>query len=113
MFQASLGFSCHSLTDRLPNTVQWAGHMTSLGPVVGAGGRLGWDMEAFRRIPTTDVKMRQARKKELRLKYLNKKFLIGPKSCVPKSITEKLVEAAGSWSHLMNDSTLPDKVFQV
>ncbi len=37
------------MADRLPNTVQWAGHMTSLGPVVGAGHRLGWDMEAFRR----------------------------------------------------------------
>ena len=70
-------------------------------------------MEALRRIPESDSKMRQARKKELRAKYLNKKFLVGPKSGVPKSVAEKLVEAAGSWSHLMNDSVLPDEIFNV
>ena len=75
--------------------------------------RLWADLEALRRIPEADVKMLQARKKELRVKYLNKKFLVGPKSCVPKSVVEKLVDAAGSWSHLMNDSVLPDEIFQV
>ena len=75
--------------------------------------RLWADLEALRRIPESDAKMRLARKKELRAKYLNKKFLVGPKSGVPKSVAEKLVEAAGSWSHLINDSVLPDEIFHV
>jgi hypothetical protein len=39
--------------------------------------------------------MKASRKREIRNKYFNKKFLIGPKSSIPKSITEKLVSIGG------------------
>lgn len=50
------------------------------------------DIEAFKRIPHTDEKKRDAKAKEIKVKYLNKKYFFGPNSPAGKEGQEKVCE---------------------
>lgn len=54
------------------------------------------DLEAFRRTPHTDERRRDARAKDIKTKYLNKKYFFGPNSPAGKQGQNKV----GPWTCL-------------
>ncbi|KAL3869360.1 hypothetical protein ACJMK2_042052 [Sinanodonta woodiana] len=61
------------------------------------------DIEAFRRIPHTDEKKRDAKAKEINQKYFNRKYFFGANSPAGKEGQDKVMAAGGGWGKLMND----------
>lgn len=48
------------------------------------------DIEAFRRLPHTEEKRRDSRAKDIKVKYLNKKYFFGPNSPAGKEGQDKV-----------------------
>ncbi|XP_060585737.1 regulator of G-protein signaling 22-like isoform X3 [Ruditapes philippinarum] len=61
------------------------------------------DIEAFRRITHTDEKKRDAKAREIKMKYLNKKYFFGANSPAGKEGQDKVAEAGGGWGKLLED----------
>ncbi|ESO87501.1 hypothetical protein LOTGIDRAFT_235002 [Lottia gigantea] len=61
------------------------------------------DIEAWRRIPHTDEKKRDQKAKEIKTKYLNKKYFFGPNSPAGKEGQDKVAAAGGGWGKLLED----------
>ncbi|XP_052776517.1 regulator of G-protein signaling 22-like isoform X2 [Mya arenaria] len=61
------------------------------------------DIEAFRRILHTDEKKRDVKAREIKMKYLNKKYFFGPNSPAGKEGQNKVAEAGGGWGKLLED----------
>ncbi|ELU18295.1 hypothetical protein CAPTEDRAFT_185777 [Capitella teleta] len=61
------------------------------------------DIEAFRRTPHTDEKKRDTRAKDIKVKYLNKKYFFGPNSPAGKDGQDKVMQAGGGWGKLLDD----------
>ncbi|XP_023933546.1 regulator of G-protein signaling 22 isoform X1 [Lingula anatina] len=61
------------------------------------------DMEAFRRIPHEDTKRRDMKAKEIKTKYLTKKYFFGPNSPAGKEGQNKIMESCGGWGKLLED----------
>ncbi|KAK6179499.1 hypothetical protein SNE40_011844 [Patella caerulea] len=61
------------------------------------------EIEAWRRISHTDEKKRDQKAKEIKTKYLNKKYFFGPNSPAGKEGQEKVMNAGGGWGKLLED----------
>ncbi|KAL4236453.1 GTPase activator [Mactra antiquata] len=61
------------------------------------------DIEAYRRINHADEKKRDAKAREIKMKYLNKKYFFGANSPAGKEGQEKVAEAGGGWGKLLED----------
>ncbi|CAH1803041.1 unnamed protein product, partial [Owenia fusiformis] len=61
------------------------------------------DVEAFRRIPHTDERRRNMKAKDIRVKYMTKKYFFGPNSPAGREGQEKVMEAGGGWGKLLED----------
>ncbi|XP_074640881.1 regulator of G-protein signaling 22-like [Tubulanus polymorphus] len=61
------------------------------------------DIEAFRRIPHTEELRRDAKAKDIRAKYLTKKYFFGPNSPAGKAGQEKVMAAGGGWGKLLQE----------
>ncbi|XP_046585614.1 LOW QUALITY PROTEIN: regulator of G-protein signaling 22-like [Haliotis rubra] len=61
------------------------------------------DIEAWRRITHSDEKKRDQKAKEIKTKYLNKKYFFGPNSPAGKEGQDKVMAAGGGWGKLLDD----------
>ncbi|XP_077991279.1 regulator of G-protein signaling 22-like [Glandiceps talaboti] len=61
------------------------------------------DIEAFRRIPHSDNERRDEKAKEIKQKYLNKKYFFGPNSPAGKEGQNKVMQAGGGWGKILQD----------
>ncbi|XP_070556314.1 regulator of G-protein signaling 22-like isoform X2 [Ptychodera flava] len=61
------------------------------------------DIEAFRRIPHSDNERRDEKARDIKLKYLNKKYFFGPNSPAGKEGQNKVMQAGGGWGKILQD----------
>ncbi|XP_064626526.1 regulator of G-protein signaling 22-like isoform X3 [Lineus longissimus] len=61
------------------------------------------DIEAFRRISHSDEKKRDQKAKDIRTKYLTKKYFFGPNSPAGKEGQETVMAAGGGWGKILED----------
>ena len=64
------------------------------------------DIEAFRRIPHTEERRRDLKAKDIRRKYLNKKYLFGPNSPAGKEGQDKASDVVGFFFYLSHLCTI-------
>lgn len=61
------------------------------------------DIETFKRLPHTEEKKRDEKAKEIRVKYLNKKYFFGVNSPAGKDTQNRLMESVGGWGKLLSE----------
>ncbi|KAI8501602.1 GTPase activator [Branchiostoma belcheri] len=61
------------------------------------------DIEAFRRLSHLDNAKRDDKAKDIKSKYLNKKYFFGPNSPATKEQQNKVMEAGGGWGKILQD----------
>ncbi|XP_041356675.1 regulator of G-protein signaling 22-like isoform X3 [Gigantopelta aegis] len=71
------------------------------------------DIEAWRRISPKDERKCDQKAKEIRIKYLNKKYFFGPNSPAGKEGQDKVMEAGGGWGKLLEDKPQSAVILEV
>ncbi|OWF36346.1 Regulator of G-protein signaling 22 [Mizuhopecten yessoensis] len=61
------------------------------------------EIEQFRRLPQNDERKRDDKARELKNKFLNKKYFFGPNSPAGKAAQDKIMADAGGWGKLLNE----------
>ncbi|KAM4704934.1 regulator of G-protein signaling 22 [Rhinophrynus dorsalis] len=61
------------------------------------------DLEQFRRMPHKEKEKRQEKSKDIRTKYLNKKYFFGPNSPATRDQQEQVMQLAGGWGKILHD----------
>ncbi|KAM4688914.1 regulator of G-protein signaling 22 [Discoglossus pictus] len=61
------------------------------------------DLEHFRRMPHKEKEKRQEKSKDIKNKYLNKKYFFGPNSPATREQQEQIMQLAGGWGKLLHD----------
>lgn len=65
------------------------------------------------RIPYTDEKRRDMKAKEIKTKYLNKKYFFGPHSPAGRAGQEKVMQAGGGWGKLLAERPPTELLLEV
>ncbi|XP_077207926.1 regulator of G-protein signaling 22 [Paroedura picta] len=65
------------------------------------------DIEQFRRMLHKDRKQREAISKDIKNKYLNKKYFFGPDSPATKEEQEQIMKLGGGWGSILHDQVPP------
>ncbi|KAG8441803.1 hypothetical protein GDO86_010834 [Hymenochirus boettgeri] len=61
------------------------------------------DLEQLRRIPHKEREKRQEKVKDIRNKYINKKYFFGPNSPATRDQQEQVIKLAGGWGKILQD----------
>ncbi|KAM5158184.1 regulator of G-protein signaling 22 [Mantella aurantiaca] len=61
------------------------------------------DLEQLRRMPHKDKEKRQEKSKDIKNKYLNKKYFFGPNSPATRDQQEQVMNLAGGWGKILHD----------
>ncbi|NWU61949.1 RGS22 protein, partial [Pterocles burchelli] len=61
------------------------------------------DIEQFRKMRHKDKEKREEKSKDIKNKYLNKKYFFGPNSPATKEQQEQLMHAGGGWGQILHD----------
>ncbi|XP_053571891.1 regulator of G-protein signaling 22 [Bombina bombina] len=61
------------------------------------------DLEQFRRMPHKEKEKRQEKAKDIKNKYLNKKYFFGPNSPATRDQQEQVMQLAGGWGRILHD----------
>ncbi|XP_077349225.1 regulator of G-protein signaling 22 [Lithobates pipiens] len=61
------------------------------------------DLEQLRRMPHKDKETRQEKSKDIKNKYLNKKYFFGPNSPATRDQQEQVMNLAGGWGKILHD----------
>ncbi|XP_018414474.1 PREDICTED: regulator of G-protein signaling 22 [Nanorana parkeri] len=61
------------------------------------------DLEQLRRMPHKDKEKRQEKSKDIKNKYLNKKYFFGPNSPATRDQQEQVMNLAGGWGKMLHD----------
>ncbi|XP_038056134.1 regulator of G-protein signaling 22-like [Patiria miniata] len=67
------------------------------------------DIESFRRTPYLDANKRDTKAKDIKTKYLNKKYFFGPNSPATRPQQNLVMQAGGGWGKLLLDRP-PDPI---
>lgn len=67
------------------------------------------DIEQFRRLPHKEREKREEKSKEIKTKYLNKKYFFGPNSPATREQQEQVIHLGGGWGKILQ-SVLPSPV---
>uniref|UniRef100_A0A8D2L3N3 Regulator of G protein signaling 22 n=1 Tax=Varanus komodoensis TaxID=61221 RepID=A0A8D2L3N3_VARKO len=65
------------------------------------------DIEQFRRMLHKNKDQRQEKSKDIKNKYLNKKYFFGPDSPATKEEQEQIMKLGGGWGQLLHEQVLP------
>ncbi|XP_015261338.1 PREDICTED: regulator of G-protein signaling 22 [Gekko japonicus] len=65
------------------------------------------DIEQFRRMLHKDKKQREDKSKEIKNKYLHKKYFFGPDSPATKEEQEQVMKLGGGWGSVLHDQVPP------
>ncbi|NXI54125.1 RGS22 protein, partial [Chloroceryle aenea] len=61
------------------------------------------DIEQFRKMLHKDKEQREEKSKDIKTKYLNKKYFFGPSSPATKEQQEQLMHSGGGWGQILHD----------
>uniref|UniRef100_A0A8C3FL64 Regulator of G protein signaling 22 n=1 Tax=Chrysemys picta bellii TaxID=8478 RepID=A0A8C3FL64_CHRPI len=61
------------------------------------------DIEQFRRMLHKEKEKREEKSKDIKNKYLNKKYFFGPNSPATKEQQDQLMQSGGGWGHILHD----------
>ncbi|XP_072266946.1 regulator of G-protein signaling 22 [Pyxicephalus adspersus] len=61
------------------------------------------DLEQLRRMPHKEKEKRQEKSKDIKNKYLNKKYFFGPNSPATRDQQEQVMNLAGGWGKILHD----------
>uniref|UniRef100_A0A8C8RZX5 Regulator of G protein signaling 22 n=1 Tax=Pelusios castaneus TaxID=367368 RepID=A0A8C8RZX5_9SAUR len=61
------------------------------------------DIEQFRRMLHKEKEKREEKSKDIKNKYLNKKYFFGPNSPATKEKQDQLMQLGGGWGHILHD----------
>ncbi|KAE8599295.1 hypothetical protein XENTR_v10017130 [Xenopus tropicalis] len=61
------------------------------------------DLEQLRRMPHKEKEKRQEKSKDIKDKYLNKKYFFGPNSPATRDQQEQVMKLAGGWGKILHD----------
>nr|XP_021136389.1 regulator of G-protein signaling 22 isoform X2 [Columba livia] len=61
------------------------------------------DIEQFRKMLHKDKEKREEKSKDIKNKYLNKKYFFGPNSPATKEQQEQLIRSGGGWGQILHD----------
>ncbi|XP_067392029.1 regulator of G-protein signaling 22 [Emydura macquarii macquarii] len=61
------------------------------------------DIEQFRRMLHKEKEKREEKSKDIKNKYLNKKYFFGPNSPATKEQQDQLMQLGGGWGHILHD----------
>ncbi|KAG6933712.1 regulator of G-protein signaling 22 [Chelydra serpentina] len=61
------------------------------------------DIEQFRRMLHKEKEKREEKSKDIKNKYLNKKYFFGPNSPATKEQQDQLMQSGGGWGHVLHD----------
>ncbi|NXA33623.1 RGS22 protein, partial [Eudromia elegans] len=71
------------------------------------------DIEQFRRMLHKDKEKREEKSKDIKNKYLNKKYFFGPKSPATKEQQEELMRSGGGWGQILHDQVSPAILLEI
>ncbi|XP_067833293.1 regulator of G-protein signaling 22 [Heptranchias perlo] len=71
------------------------------------------DIEHFRRIPHNEKENRDNKSKEIKSKYLNRKYFFGPSSPATKVQQDEVMTLAGGWGKLLHDQLSSNVLIEV
>ncbi|NXH18364.1 RGS22 protein, partial [Bucco capensis] len=71
------------------------------------------DIEQFRKMLHEDKEKREEKSKDIKNKYLNKKYFFGPNSPATREQQEQLIHASGGWGQILHDRLSPALLLQV
>ncbi|XP_031446921.1 regulator of G-protein signaling 22 [Phasianus colchicus] len=71
------------------------------------------DIEQFRRMLHRDKEKREEKSKEIKNKYLNKKYFFGPNSPATREQQEQLMHSGGGWGQILHDQLPPAVLLEI
>ncbi|XP_069127158.1 regulator of G-protein signaling 22-like isoform X2 [Argopecten irradians] len=97
-------FKDHSLDKLVHNRIELEHFRNFLSENYASMDLLCWmEIEQFRRMPQNDERRRDDKARELKNKFLNKKYFFGPNSPAGKTAQDKIMADAGGWGKLLNE----------
>ncbi|XP_033738546.1 regulator of G-protein signaling 22-like isoform X2 [Pecten maximus] len=97
-------FKDHSLDKLVHNRIELEHFRNFLSENYASMDLLCWmEIEQFRRMPQNDERRRDDKARELKNKFLNKKYFFGPNSPAGKAAQDKIMADAGGWGKLLNE----------
>nr|XP_038029529.1 regulator of G-protein signaling 22 [Anas platyrhynchos] len=71
------------------------------------------DIEQFRRMLHKDKEGREEKSKDIKNKYLNKKYFFGPNSPATRQQQEQLMHSGGGWGQILHDRLPPAVLLEI
>ncbi|XP_066847331.1 regulator of G-protein signaling 22 isoform X4 [Anser cygnoides] len=71
------------------------------------------DIEQFRRMLHKDKEGREEKSKDIKNKYLNKKYFFGPNSPATREQQEQLMHSGGGWGQILHDQLPPAVLLEI
>ncbi|POI31923.1 hypothetical protein CIB84_004326, partial [Bambusicola thoracicus] len=71
------------------------------------------DIEQFRKMLHKDKEKREEKSKEIKNKYLNKKYFFGPNSPATREQQEQLMHSGGGWGQILHDQLPPAVLLEI
>ncbi|XP_060133669.1 regulator of G-protein signaling 22 isoform X2 [Zootoca vivipara] len=71
------------------------------------------DIEQFRRMLHRNKELREAKSKDIKNKYLNRKYFFGPGSPATKMEQEQIMKSNGGWGYLLHEQVVPVILLEV
>ncbi|NXJ13629.1 RGS22 protein, partial [Odontophorus gujanensis] len=71
------------------------------------------DIEQFRKMLHKDKEKREEKSKEIKNKYLNKKYFFGPNSPATREQQEQLMHSGGGWGQILHDRLPPAVLLEI
>ncbi|XP_062424307.1 regulator of G-protein signaling 22 [Rhea pennata] len=71
------------------------------------------DIEQFRRMLHKDKEKREEKSKDIKNKYLNKKYFFGPSSPATREQQEELMRSGGGWGQILHDQVSPAILLEI
>ncbi|XP_010138860.1 PREDICTED: regulator of G-protein signaling 22, partial [Buceros rhinoceros silvestris] len=93
-----------SLSDLIHNKEKLEKFQDFLNEHSAAMDLMCWlDIEQFRKMPHKDKDKREEKSKDIKNKYLNKKYFFGPSSPATRQQQEQLMHSGGGWGQILRD----------
>ncbi|XP_074002060.1 regulator of G-protein signaling 22 [Numenius arquata] len=71
------------------------------------------DIEQFRKMFHKDKEKREEKSKDIKNKYLNKKYFFGPNSPATREQQEQLIRSGGGWGQILHDQLSPAVLIEI
>ncbi|XP_062987389.1 regulator of G-protein signaling 22 [Elgaria multicarinata webbii] len=98
----------YSINDLLSNRLNLEQFRFFLEQQSASTDLLCWiDIEQFRRMLHKNKEQREKKAKDIKNKYLNKKYFFGPDSPATKEEQEQIMKLGGGWGQLLHEQVLP------